>query len=78
MKLQAAFLQLKQGDKPVEEYDLEFNKLARFSPAYVSTEKLKTERFIAGLRENLKGHVVAQASSGYVEALRVAILINKL
>ena len=28
-----------------------------FSPVYVSTEEFKVERFIAGLREDLKGHV---------------------
>ena len=29
LKCQTAFLELKQGDKTIEEYDLEFNKLAR-------------------------------------------------
>ena len=52
--------------------------MARFSPAYVSTKELKVEWFIAGLREDLKGYVAAQTSSDYVEALRVAILIDKL
>ena len=33
VKMQATFLALKQGDRLVEEYDLEFNRLARFSPA---------------------------------------------
>ena len=62
MKMRATFLMLKQGDKSVEEYDQEFNRLARFSFAYVSTEELKVERFIAGLREDLKWHVAALAS----------------
>ena len=41
MKLQAAFHELKQGDQSVEDYDLELNRLARFSPIYVSTEELE-------------------------------------
>lgn len=76
MKMRATFLMIKQGDKSVEEYDQEFNRLARFSSAYVSTEELKVERFIAGLREDLKWHVAALASSDYAEALRVASLID--
>ena len=57
----------------MKEYDLEFNRLATFSPVYVSIEELKGKRFIVGLREDLKGHVAAQVSSDYAEALRVAI-----
>ena len=47
----------------MEEYDLEFSRLARFSPAYVSSNELKAERFISGQREDLKGNVTAQSSS---------------
>ena len=52
-KCQTAFLELKQGDKTVEDYDLEFNKLARFCPEYVSNEKMKIDRSIAVLRIEL-------------------------
>ena len=41
MKLQVTFLKLKQGDKSMEDYDLEINRLARFSPVLVSTEEQK-------------------------------------
>ena len=59
MKLQAAFHELKQGDLSVEDYDLEFNILPRFSHIYVSTEELKVERFIVGRRENIRGYVAS-------------------
>lgn len=59
-KCQTAFLELKQGDKTVEDYDLEFNKLARFCPEYVSNEKMKIDRFIAGLRIELQGLVMVE------------------
>ena len=42
------------GCKSLEDYDLEFNRLARFSPIFVSTKELKAEHFIAGLRETLE------------------------
>ncbi|XP_022950956.1 uncharacterized protein LOC111453916 [Cucurbita moschata] len=76
VKMQAAFLALKQGDRSVGDYDLEFNRLARFSPAYVSSEELKGERFIAGLREELRGNVASQSSFVYTKALQVATLLD--
>ena len=74
--MQTAFLALKQGDRLVEEYDLEFNRLTRFSLAYVSFEELKGERFIAGLREELRGNVASQSSFVYAKALQVATLLD--
>ena len=76
VKMQTTFLALKQGDRSVEEYDLEFNRLARFSQAYVSSEKLKGERFIAGLREELRGNVASESSFVYAKALQVATLLD--
>ena len=76
MKLQVAFLKLKQGDKYVEDYDLEFNRLARFSPIFVSTKELKAERFIVGLRVNIRGYVASQASTNYTTALKMLTLID--
>ena len=75
-KCQTAFLELKQGDKTVEDYDLEFNKLARFCPEYVSNEKMKIDRFIAGLRIELQGPVLVQTTSDYAVALRVATMMD--
>ena len=74
--MQAAFLALKQGDRSVEEYDLEFNRLTRFSPVYVSSEELKGERFISCLREELRGNVASQSSFVYTKALQVATLLD--
>ena len=76
MKLQVVFLKLNQGDKFVEDYDLEFIRLTRFSPVFVSIEELKAERFIAGLREDIKGYVASQASTDYTEALKMTTLID--
>ena len=60
----------------MEEYDLKFNRLARFSPIYVSSDELKAERFIAGLREELKGNFASQSSFVYAKALQVATLLD--
>lgn len=50
---EAAFLNLRQGNKTVEEYDLELTRLSGFAPEQVDTEKKWIRRFIAGLREEI-------------------------
>ena len=50
--------------------------MVRFSPAYVSSKELKGERFIAGLREELRGNVASQSSFVYTKALQVATLLD--
>ncbi|XP_022930075.1 uncharacterized protein LOC111436561 [Cucurbita moschata] len=76
VKMQTAFLALKQGDRSVEEYDLEFNRLTRFSLAYVRFEELKGERLITSLREELRGNVASQSFFVYTKALQVATLLD--
>ena len=58
IQCQTPFLELKQGDKCVEEYDLEFNRLTRFCLEYVNNEKMKTNLFVAGLWIEIQGLVV--------------------
>ena len=55
---------------------MEFNRLARFSPIFISTEELRAERFITGLREDIRGYVASQASIDHTEALKMATLID--
>ena len=44
VKMQTTFLKLKQGDRSVKEYDLEFNRLARFFPTIYRWPKGGTKR----------------------------------
>ena len=48
------FLELKQGNKSVGEYEIEFSRLARFAPEFVQTDGSKARRFESGLRQQLK------------------------
>jgi hypothetical protein len=43
------FLDLKQGDKNVEEYLKAFNDLAQYAPDYVDTDARKKDRILRGL-----------------------------
>ncbi|KAA0045845.1 gag-protease polyprotein [Cucumis melo var. makuwa] len=43
------FLNLEQGDMTVEQYDVEFDMLSRFSPDVVRDEAARTEKFVRAL-----------------------------
>jgi len=48
------FLQLQQGNMSVLEYASKFMELSRFVPAIVTDERLKMNRFEAGLNPTIK------------------------
>ncbi|KAA0036560.1 retrotransposon protein, putative, Ty3-gypsy subclass [Cucumis melo var. makuwa] len=45
---QQKFLNLKQGDMSMEQYDVEFDMLSRFAPDMVRNEAARTEKFVRG------------------------------
>ncbi|XP_070013788.1 uncharacterized protein [Nicotiana sylvestris] len=55
------FEQLKQGNKSVQEYYMEFIRLAKYAPHMVKTEKAKIRRFVGGLTYHIKGTTSAAA-----------------
>ncbi|KAL0558804.1 hypothetical protein IC582_003386 [Cucumis melo] len=67
------FLNLEQGDMTVEQYDVEFVILSRFSPDVVRDEAAKTEKFVRGLRLDLQGIVRALRPATHADALRIAL-----
>ncbi|XP_022927710.1 uncharacterized protein LOC111434529 [Cucurbita moschata] len=52
-KKQREFLSIEQENRSVEEYEREFTRLSRFAPIMVSTEVLKVECFVMGLRPDV-------------------------
>ncbi|XP_070031959.1 uncharacterized protein [Nicotiana tomentosiformis] len=54
------FEQLKQGNKSVQEYYMEFISLAKHAP-HIKTEKAKIRRFIGGLAYHIKDTISAAA-----------------
>ena len=67
------FLELKQGHMTVEEYDQEFDMLSRFAPELVSNEQARADRFVKGLRDEIRGFVRALKPTTQAEALRLAV-----
>lgn len=53
------FIELKQGNRSVGEYEIEFSPLARFAPEFVQAGSSKARGFESGLRQPLKRHVEA-------------------
>ena len=70
---EAAFLNLRQGNRTVEEYDLE---LTQFAPEQVDTEEKRIRRCIAGLREEIQGTVGAVKPTTYAAAINAATMMN--
>ncbi|KAL8100391.1 hypothetical protein AgCh_032593 [Apium graveolens] len=50
-QLEIEFLELKQGERSVAEYEAKFTELARLAPGYVNTEIQKARRFQQGLKQ---------------------------
>lgn len=76
LRKQDEFLNLKQGNRSVDEYDTEFLKLACCVPEFVDTEAKMTERFIMGLRDEIRGMVAAFSPPNYSRVFQVAKLID--
>ncbi|XP_070019916.1 uncharacterized protein [Nicotiana sylvestris] len=55
------FEQLKQGNKSVQEYYMEFIRLAKHAPHMVKTKKAKIHRFVGGLAYHMKDTTSATA-----------------
>ncbi|XP_070051772.1 uncharacterized protein [Nicotiana tomentosiformis] len=55
------FEHLKQGNKSVQEYYMEFISLAKHAPHMVKTEKAKIHRFVGGLAYHIKDTTSAAA-----------------
>ncbi|XP_038880159.1 uncharacterized protein LOC120071839 [Benincasa hispida] len=73
---QAEFMNLKQGTMTVEEYEEKFTRLSCFAPDLVSTEAKRAERFVQGLRDEVRGIVQALEPPNYATAFRAAARVG--
>jgi hypothetical protein len=64
------FLELRQGDLTVLEYERRFQDLAAFASTYLPTERHKVERFCDGLRRELRMILIAMQFQSVRELLR--------
>ncbi|KAJ9561114.1 hypothetical protein OSB04_006274 [Centaurea solstitialis] len=59
-KLEDEFLRLEQGSMTVQDYTNKFMEKARFAEIYVPTESRRIERYVWGLRSNIREFVMTK------------------
>ncbi|XP_074327835.1 uncharacterized protein LOC141665753 [Apium graveolens] len=74
--LEVEFLELKQAEKSVSEYEAKFKELARLAPGYVRTKIQKASRFQQGLKPEVHSGVVALQLKTYHSVVQVALVIE--
>ncbi|KAL8099388.1 hypothetical protein AgCh_031868 [Apium graveolens] len=75
-QLEVEFLEFKQGEKSVAEYEAKFTELARLAPGYVNTEIQKGRRFQQGLKPEVRSRVVALQLKTYTSVVQAALVIE--
>ncbi|XP_022149380.1 uncharacterized protein LOC111017810 [Momordica charantia] len=71
------FLRLTQGRLTVAQYEMKFTEPSRFGMQYIPTEQLKIDKFIDGLRREIKGLLVLKEPTTYAAAVRCALVMDK-
>ncbi|XP_052490820.1 uncharacterized protein LOC128043056 [Gossypium raimondii] len=72
------FLMLKQGNMIVLDYEREFSRLSRYASEYVPTETDSCKRFLRGLREEIKIHLVSLRIIELVDLVERAKMIEQV
>ncbi|KAL8121318.1 hypothetical protein AgCh_018159 [Apium graveolens] len=75
-QMEIEFLEPKQGDGGVAEYEAKFTELARFVPDYVCSEAQKARRFQQGLKPEIRSGVVALQLKTYPSVVQAALVIE--
>ncbi|KAJ9546848.1 LOW QUALITY PROTEIN: hypothetical protein OSB04_019391 [Centaurea solstitialis] len=76
-KMEEEFLQLKQGMMSVQEYTTRFIEKSRFVVIYVPTEDRRVERYIWGLKGNIREFVMGKDPATFQAAINAAELIER-
>ncbi|KAJ9538250.1 hypothetical protein OSB04_030983 [Centaurea solstitialis] len=71
-KLEEDFMKLEQGSKTVQEYTSSFIEKARFAEIYIPTEARRIERYIWGLRANIRELVLNMHHGTFQSAVDAA------
>ena len=75
-QMELKFLELKQGNMSVGEYETKFTELERFVPEQVDTDKKKVKRFEQGLKPWIKSRVIMFELNTYTGVVQKALVIE--
>ncbi|XP_074355817.1 uncharacterized protein LOC141695473 [Apium graveolens] len=74
IQIQRKFLELKQENMSVAEYEAKFTELSRFMPQMVSTEEQKAERFQQGLKQWIQNKLAILEITDYATLVQKATI----
>ncbi|XP_063942816.1 uncharacterized protein LOC135150444 [Daucus carota subsp. sativus] len=73
-QMELNFLELKQGNMSVVEYENKFAELARFVPTYVETDRQKAKRFQQGLKPWIRSKLAILQLDTYAAVVEKAMI----
>ncbi|XP_017227566.1 uncharacterized protein LOC108203280 [Daucus carota subsp. sativus] len=73
-RMELQFLELKQGDMSVAEYERKFAELARFVPTYIDTDRKRAKRFQQGLKAWIRGKLAILELDTYAAVVQKAMI----
>ena len=71
------FMLLKQVGRDLAQYDQEFNRLMRFGPGQVSTEKDRIKKFRNGMKFSLQTVLATHKFETYSDLLDTALTLER-
>ncbi|KAJ9546759.1 hypothetical protein OSB04_019302 [Centaurea solstitialis] len=71
-RLEKEFLELKQGNMSMIEYETQFNRKARFALRFLSSEHVRIEHFVDGLRREIREFVSNRDIPSFNKAVEYA------
>ncbi|XP_063942407.1 uncharacterized protein LOC135150191 [Daucus carota subsp. sativus] len=74
VQMELNFLELKQGNMSVVEYENKFAELARFVPTYVETDRQKAKRFQQGLKPWIRSKLAILQLDTYAAVVEKAMI----
>ena len=75
-QMELKFLELKQNNLSVAEYEAKFTELSRFVPEFVNTEEKKARRFQQGLKQWIQNRVAIFEISDYATLVQKASIVE--
>ena len=74
--MELKFLELKQENMTVAEYEAKFTELSRFVPKFVSTDAKRARRFQQGLKQWIQNRVVVLEITNYATLVQKASIVE--
>jgi len=75
-KMASEFLELRQDQMNVSQYDQKFTQLSRYADALVKSEAERTKRFVKGLKSEIRGRLIPLQLKNYLQALERALEVE--